>query len=166
MLGCNESNIIFQQHLCKLGQLWRSNGYIEIHKYSVKQFYHVRMTKNFVQRCQSIYVYNLWLHCTYRVNCTFQSLVHCKVETNIGSNPTEGGENPSVETPAPNSALFPEDRPERMSCIPEYIITTATSSLIHESRVCLLTCISSPLPLPELRVVCGLDPEGTWRLPR
>ena len=25
MLGCNESNIIFQQHLCKLGQLWRSN---------------------------------------------------------------------------------------------------------------------------------------------
>ena len=25
-LGCNESNIIFQQHLCKLGQLWRSNG--------------------------------------------------------------------------------------------------------------------------------------------
>ena len=26
MLGCNESNVIFQQHLCKLGQLWRSNG--------------------------------------------------------------------------------------------------------------------------------------------
>ena len=26
MLGCTESNIIFQQHLCKLGQLWRSNG--------------------------------------------------------------------------------------------------------------------------------------------
>ena len=26
MLGYNESNIIFQQHLCKLGQLWRSNG--------------------------------------------------------------------------------------------------------------------------------------------
>ena len=26
ILGCNESNIIFQQHLCKLGQLWRSNG--------------------------------------------------------------------------------------------------------------------------------------------
>ena len=26
MLGCNESNIIFQQHLCKLGRLWRSNG--------------------------------------------------------------------------------------------------------------------------------------------
>ena len=26
MLGCNESNIIFQQHLCKLGQLLRSNG--------------------------------------------------------------------------------------------------------------------------------------------
>ena len=26
MLGCNESNIIFQQHLCKLGQLRRSNG--------------------------------------------------------------------------------------------------------------------------------------------
>ena len=26
MLGCNESNIIFQQHLCKLGQLQRSNG--------------------------------------------------------------------------------------------------------------------------------------------
>ena len=26
VLGCNESNIIFQQHLCKLGQLWRSNG--------------------------------------------------------------------------------------------------------------------------------------------
>ena len=24
MLGCNESNIIFQQHLCKLGQLRRS----------------------------------------------------------------------------------------------------------------------------------------------
>ena len=23
MLGCNESNTIFQQHLCKLGQLWR-----------------------------------------------------------------------------------------------------------------------------------------------
>ena len=33
MLGCNESNIIFQQHLCTLGQLRRSNG----HKYSVKQ---------------------------------------------------------------------------------------------------------------------------------
>ena len=33
MLGCNESNIIFQQHLCKLGQLRRS----EIHKYSVKR---------------------------------------------------------------------------------------------------------------------------------
>ena len=26
MLGCNESNIIFQQHLCKLGQLWRSKA--------------------------------------------------------------------------------------------------------------------------------------------
>ena len=26
MLGYNESNIVFQQHLCKLGQLWRSNG--------------------------------------------------------------------------------------------------------------------------------------------
>ena len=26
MSGCNESNIIFQQHLCKLGQLRRSNG--------------------------------------------------------------------------------------------------------------------------------------------
>ena len=25
-LGCNESNTIFQQHLCKLGQLRRSNG--------------------------------------------------------------------------------------------------------------------------------------------
>ena len=26
MVGCNESNIIFQQHLCKLGQLRRNNG--------------------------------------------------------------------------------------------------------------------------------------------
>ena len=26
MLGCNESNIIFQQHLCKHGQLRRGNG--------------------------------------------------------------------------------------------------------------------------------------------
>ena len=26
MLGCNESKTIFQQHLCKLGQLRRSNG--------------------------------------------------------------------------------------------------------------------------------------------
>ena len=26
MLVCNESNVIFQQHLCKLGQLRRSNG--------------------------------------------------------------------------------------------------------------------------------------------
>ena len=26
MLGCNESDVIFQQHLCKLGQLRRSNG--------------------------------------------------------------------------------------------------------------------------------------------
>ena len=26
MLGCNESHIIFQQHICKLGQLRRSNG--------------------------------------------------------------------------------------------------------------------------------------------
>ena len=26
MLGCNESKIVFQQHLCKLGQLRRSNG--------------------------------------------------------------------------------------------------------------------------------------------
>ena len=33
MLGCNESNIIFQQHLCKLGQLRKSM--VEIHKYSV-----------------------------------------------------------------------------------------------------------------------------------
>ena len=31
-LGCNESNITFQQHLCKLGQ-----AMVEIHKYSVKQ---------------------------------------------------------------------------------------------------------------------------------
>ena len=28
MLGCNESNIIFQQHLCKLGQLRRSNSQV------------------------------------------------------------------------------------------------------------------------------------------
>ena len=35
MLGCNESNIISQQHLRKLGQLRRSNG--KIHKYSVKK---------------------------------------------------------------------------------------------------------------------------------
>ena len=38
---------------------------VEIHKYSVKQFYHVTvrwMTKYFVQRCQSIYVYNLCTH--------------------------------------------------------------------------------------------------------
>ena len=26
MLGCNESNVILQQHLCKLGQLRRKNG--------------------------------------------------------------------------------------------------------------------------------------------
>ena len=26
MLGCNESNISFQQHICKLGQLQRNNG--------------------------------------------------------------------------------------------------------------------------------------------
>ena len=31
MLGCNESNIIFEQHLCKLGQLRRS----KIHKKSI-----------------------------------------------------------------------------------------------------------------------------------
>ena len=34
MLGCNESNIIFQQHLYKLGQLRRRNG-----RYSVKEIY-------------------------------------------------------------------------------------------------------------------------------
>ena len=28
MLGCNESNIIFQQHLCKLGQLRRRNSQV------------------------------------------------------------------------------------------------------------------------------------------
>ena len=28
MLGCNESNIIFQQHLCKLGQLRRINSQV------------------------------------------------------------------------------------------------------------------------------------------
>ena len=37
MLGCNESNIIFQQHLCKLGQL--REAMVEIHKYSVKEIY-------------------------------------------------------------------------------------------------------------------------------
>ena len=125
MLGCNESNIIFQQHLCKLGQLRRSNGrnsqilgqamkkrptghykkyshfkgrdtapttssregscivdlstsgertlWLAVAKIPGRgvrrthaQFYHVtvrRMTKHFVQRCQSIYVYNLWGHC-------------------------------------------------------------------------------------------------------
>ena len=26
MLGCNESNIIFKQNICKLGQLRRNNG--------------------------------------------------------------------------------------------------------------------------------------------
>ena len=36
MLGCNESNIIFQQHLCKLGGNSRE-AMVEIHKYSVKQ---------------------------------------------------------------------------------------------------------------------------------
>ena len=36
-LGCNESNIIFQQHLCKLGQLRRSNGRnSQVHKYLVE----------------------------------------------------------------------------------------------------------------------------------
>ena len=35
VLGCNESNIIFQQHLCKLGQLRKAM--VEIHKYSVKR---------------------------------------------------------------------------------------------------------------------------------
>ena len=30
MLGCNESNITFQQHLCKLGQLWRSNRAVQV----------------------------------------------------------------------------------------------------------------------------------------
>ena len=34
MLGCNESNIIFQQHLCKLGQLRRKN-----HIYKWPKFY-------------------------------------------------------------------------------------------------------------------------------
>ena len=33
MLGCNESNIIFQQHLCKLGQLRRSNGRNALQKF-------------------------------------------------------------------------------------------------------------------------------------
>ena len=33
MLGCNESNIIFQQHLCKLGQLLRSSGRNALQKY-------------------------------------------------------------------------------------------------------------------------------------
>ena len=115
MSGCNESNIIFQQHLCKLGQLRRSNGkYSQVLGQAMRdqlattrsihtsrgrdtapttssrvgscivdsgtlhcsvaqipgrrgaaraahaQFYHGtvrRMTKTFVQRCQSIYVY-------------------------------------------------------------------------------------------------------------
>ena len=132
MLGCNESNIIFQQHLCKLGQLRRSNGRNSqvlgqamkkrptghYKKYSHfkgrdtapttssregscivnssisgehcsvaqipgrrgtvraahAQFYHVtvqRMTKNFVQRCQSIYVYNLWAHQSQLCQCVW-----------------------------------------------------------------------------------------------
>ena len=43
MLGCNESNVIFQQHLCKLGQLRRSNGK-NWHKYSDKQVIYGRHT--------------------------------------------------------------------------------------------------------------------------
>ena len=48
MLGCNKSNIILQQHLCKLGQLWRSNG----HKYSVKHLWppHFRTFCELVER--------------------------------------------------------------------------------------------------------------------
>ena len=38
MLGCNESNIIFQQHLCKLGQLRRSNGRnSQVHSQAMKK---------------------------------------------------------------------------------------------------------------------------------
>ena len=37
MLGCNESNISFQQHLCKLGQL--GEAMVEIHKHLVKNLW-------------------------------------------------------------------------------------------------------------------------------
>ena len=65
MLGCNESSIIFQQHLCKLGQLRRSNPQVfgqAMKKRPTGYIFHMdvtvrRMTKHFVQRCQSIYVY-------------------------------------------------------------------------------------------------------------
>ena len=100
MLECNESNISFQQHLCKLGKLSNSqvfgqnlwlqhfrtfcelvegeeNKLTTFSTWTIlmlgcksraggerhARFYHVtvqRMTKNFVRRCQSIYVYNLW----------------------------------------------------------------------------------------------------------
>ena len=54
MLGCNESNIIFQQHLCKLGQLRRSNGR---NSQVLRQAMKKRPTGH-TERCQSIYVYN------------------------------------------------------------------------------------------------------------
>ena len=53
MLGCNESNIIFQQ------------GRRGAARAAYAQFCHAtvrRMTKKFVQHCQSIYVYNLCTH--------------------------------------------------------------------------------------------------------
>ena len=72
MLGCNESNIIFQQHLCKLGQLRRSNGRnSQVFGQAMKKRPTVtvrRMTKYF---CTALPIH---LRVQYMFQCTYNTV--------------------------------------------------------------------------------------------
>ena len=72
MLGCYESNVIFQQHHCKLVQL------VEIHKYSVKQSRRSLWPPHFRTFCElveweenKLTIFSTWTIYNVRVLCNF-----------------------------------------------------------------------------------------------
>ena len=94
MLGCNESNIIFQQHLCKLGQLRRSNGRnSQVFGQAMKK----RPTEDAISFTVSVYIYYLSTHSVY----SFLGL--------------SGGEDPTLfhpTIPNPVHVIFPLELPQ------------------------------------------------------
>ena len=81
MLGCNESNIIFQQHLCKLGQLRRSNSQAFGQAMKKRPTGHTLWPEKVLQRCSIVLLRGRkcgFMYVHYLTGALFTSVVQWK----------------------------------------------------------------------------------------
>ena len=84
MVGCNESNIIFQQHLSKLGQLRRSNGTnIRSSNEEETNWPHFRTFCELVEGEENkLTTFSTW---TIMVGCNESNIISSSISANLGN---------------------------------------------------------------------------------